>query len=277
MYPTSSAMATLWRWTGLEGWSSQLSVVYTASVYAAYACLCTWSAVYRLAEYRRKSATTDQLQLKLMQIWWIRMVDTVLLSVVVSAMYWCTAAYRHEQGRVREEHAAVTRRLFAGTGTGTADTGRVHALRQRFCPQKLHVTEACCWALYGLLATILLLEAYRYAGSAPWTHLIMYVWGHYTLLTGNFQFVVTVIGLRQCYRELNGQMLAGGTLLDTDFGTATKVSSKAVVPARPDHRDATVLFTGEKRSLVEKRVHSVRAIVTNVIDVDSYIGSVLSN
>jgi len=70
--------------------------------------------------------------------------------------------------------------------------------------------DACCWALYALLAVVLLLDVCLYMDpAAPWTRLVVYVWGHYVLLTGNIQFAVTVFGLRQCYRELNERMRAG--------------------------------------------------------------------
>jgi len=146
-----------------------------------------------LSAYRRHESGTIQIHL-------IRDTNIALLFVASTTVYWSAAAYRRQHVRVYAEHAAVVHQLFGSM----APSGRA--------------VDAFCWVLTPLLAAALSLDVRRYTGSRPWTFGIVYVWGHYALLTGNMQFAVTVFGLRQCYRELNCRMRAGSADCRRDFG-----------------------------------------------------------
>jgi len=203
MFHASKPLTALWRLTGLGTFSltgcppppsSRLSVVYAMTVYSAYAYLSSVLISERLSAYRRSE--NGMFQIHVIQ-------DTYmsLLFVASTAVYWSTAAYRRQHVRVYSEHAAVIHQLFGSS----APAGR-------------RVVDACYWMLYALLAAALSLDVHRYTGPSPCTFGVVYVWGHYALLTGNMQFAITVFGLRQCYRELNCRMRAGSGGRCHEFG-----------------------------------------------------------
>lgn len=201
-FHVSLPMATLWWLTGLETTSSGLSVAYAAAVYSAYASLCVAFAAERFAAYTGGGADLTGARL---QILLIRDTNVALLFVASTATYWCAAAYRRERAIARDEHEAAAARLF-----GTAAGGE-------------RAAEACCWALYALLAVVLSLNAFQRSDvPTHWTCRAAYAWGHYALLTGNMQFAVTVFGLLRCYRGLNDRVRAGGS-------AKTSTSNVAVV------------------------------------------------
>lgn len=209
-------MSALWRLTGLgtfvvtktvggktatmTRWSSLLSVVYTMTVYTAYAHLCSTFASGKLSTYRNQSSGEDN-AVKMaggkLQILFIRDMDMVVLFVASTTVYMCPMVYRREHARVYEEHADILRRLFGDMGYRPSSPSFICAM------------DVCCWTLYAALTVTLSLDVYRYASVTPVTYAIVSVWSHYALLTGNMQFAITVFGLRQCYRELNVRMRAG--------------------------------------------------------------------
>lgn len=222
MFHASKALTALWRLTGLGTFSltgclppplSRISVVYTVTVYSAYAYLCSVLTSERLSAYRQHESGTFQIHV-------IRDTNMGLLFIASTAVYWSAAAYRRQHVRVYAEHAAVVHQLF-----GSA------------VPAGRRAVDACYWMLYALLAAAMSLDMHRYTGPRPWTFGVVYVWGHYTLLTGNMQFSITVFGLWQCYRELNCRMRAGRAGRGRDFGLheygtadTTKISSSDVPP-----------------------------------------------
>lgn len=242
MSRASKAMAAVWRTTGLgvpsetDGGGSAWSTVYSAAVYTAYACLCVaYAFEVRRSEYgggdppRQRSGGSLQVRL-------IRYTDTALLFVAATAVYWGAATRRREHGRVRDRHAAVVRQLF-----GSPSHGRSGPLL------RVAAEDACCCALYALLAAAVSLDVRRYAGPAPWTHAAVRFAGHYALLTGNVQFAVTVLALRRCYAELNSRMRAGrraddGSLFESVDNHAPATTS----PRRPDGGTAVTFVNGER-------------------------------
>lgn len=207
MFYASNTMATLWRLTGLHGIfevkhtsfgpsSSRLSVIYAAAVYSAYAFLYASCASDRLTAYYGRARLAESGGL--LQIRLIRDIDAAVLFVTTTVVYWSVAVYSREHKRVHDEHVTVARRLLGDVA------GRLPL------PSSHRVMDAYCWALYALLAVVLLLDLYHCMVSvAPYTYSAVYVWGHYALLTGNVQFAVTVLALRQCYFTLNERMRAG--------------------------------------------------------------------
>lgn len=232
-------MAIMWRFTGLGTFAvdfratshinGRLSAVYSFAIYSAYACLCASIASTTVEVYRTPASTTSGAYKEpaasaanvkaggKLQIQLIRDTNMVLLFVACTAMYWCTNAYRRLHADVHDERAAIARLLFGGRPSETPRQGGV---------------EACCWALYALLAVALSLDVRRHIGPAPWIHGAAYVWGHYALLTGNIQFAVTVFALCQCYRELNERMRSGRAARQNGWFDSGAVQSPAPVTAK---------------------------------------------
>lgn len=187
----------LWRATGLETTVSGASAVYSAVVYLMYACL---SAADMFEGRTKATATAAAATGGRLQILVIRDVHMALLFVATTAVYWCAAVYRQQHARVRDLDAAVSRSLFGAAES--LSTGGIEPVAQ----------GARCWSLYGLLAAVLSLDAFRSADvvEVPWMHRVAFSWGHYALLTGHMQFAGLVSGLLRSYRELNERMRAGG-------------------------------------------------------------------
>lgn len=239
MFYVSHPMAVLWRLTGLgtfvvtktvcsktamTRWLSVLSVVYTVTVYMAYACLCSTFAFDRLSTYRNQSSGEDNAVTMAgakLQILLIRDMDMVLLFVASTMVYWCPIIYRREHTCVYEDHGAILRQLFGYIGCGPSALSFV-------C-----IMDVCCWTLYAALSIALSLDVYRYAGMTPVSYAIVCIWSHYALLTGNMQFAVTVFSLRKCYRELNVRLWAGHDRLSSrgvfDLGTDFIISNNNAV------------------------------------------------
>lgn len=122
MFHASKALTILWRLTGLGTLSlssspppssSRLSAVYAATVYSAYAYLCSVLASERLSAYGRHESGTFQVDA-------IRDTNMALLFVASTVVYWCTHVYRRQHVRVHAEHAAVVHQLF-GTAAPIID------------------------------------------------------------------------------------------------------------------------------------------------------------